>query len=85
MRNQEQVRTSIFPQALAVPAFVVGLLALSVGCATPDPTSVDRARTALEEARETGLVGSDSLDFRGRAPSRGRGGDACRRGYTGVD
>lgn len=63
MRNQEQVRTPIFPQALAVPAFVVGLLALSVGCATPDPTSVDRARTALEEARETGLVGPDSLDF----------------------
>jgi outer membrane protein OmpA-like peptidoglycan-associated protein len=34
------------------------------GCATRDPSSVDRARVAVAASRDGGLVDSDSLDFR---------------------
>jgi outer membrane protein OmpA-like peptidoglycan-associated protein len=45
-------------------AVLIGLLALAGGCATRDPSSVDRARIAVAESRDGGLVDSDSLDFR---------------------
>ena len=48
-------------------SIVVGILAsliLVAGCATRDPSSVDRARIAVAASRDGGLVDSDSLDFR---------------------
>ncbi len=49
---------------IATPTVALASLVLAVGCATPDPSSVDRARETLEAARQGGLVDSDSLDFR---------------------
>jgi len=39
------------------------LLVVAGGCATPDPSSVNSARAAVDSARSGGLVDSDSLDF----------------------
>jgi outer membrane protein OmpA-like peptidoglycan-associated protein len=50
--------------SLATPILALALLALFLGCATADPTSVERARAAVGAARDGGLVDSDSLDFR---------------------
>lgn len=43
---------------------ILGLVILLGGCATRDPSSVDRARAAVAASRDGGLVDSDSLDFR---------------------
>jgi outer membrane protein OmpA-like peptidoglycan-associated protein len=40
------------------------VVALGLGCATRDPSSVERAREALASTRDSDLVGPDSLDFR---------------------
>jgi outer membrane protein OmpA-like peptidoglycan-associated protein len=49
---------------LATPILTLALLVLFLGCATADPTSVERARAVVDAARDGGLVDSDSLDFR---------------------
>ncbi len=51
-------------RTLATAAMTLSLLVLASGCATLDSSSVDQARGELEAARQGGLVGSDSLDFR---------------------
>ena len=66
MRKRELTETSIRShtrRTFSVPLAALIALAFVVSCATSDPTSVDRAQKAVEAARQTGLVGSDSLDF----------------------
>jgi outer membrane protein OmpA-like peptidoglycan-associated protein len=47
----------------AIAFGLLGLIVLSGGCATRDPSSVETARAAVSSARSGGLVGPDSLDF----------------------
>jgi len=66
MNHQEYVEAPVRLQrirTLSIFISVISVLAFALGCASPDPTSVDRARKAVDAARQTGLVGSDSLDF----------------------
>ncbi len=50
--------------ARSMAVATLSLLLLVVGCATRDPSSVDAAREAVASSKDTGLVDSDSLDFR---------------------
>ena len=71
MRKRELTETSIRSHTrriFSIPLAALITLAFVVSCATSDPTSVDRAQKAVEAARQTGLVGSDSLDFNEAEP-----------------
>jgi len=63
MMNQFEARRQNRSHSARLMA-ILALLVLVAGCATRDPSSVDRARIAVAASRDGGLVDSDSLDFR---------------------
>jgi outer membrane protein OmpA-like peptidoglycan-associated protein len=63
-QNQNQSRGHRSHTSRGIVVAILASLILVAGCATRDPSSVDRARIAVAESRDGGLVDSDSLDFR---------------------